>query len=101
MMEPQSRGVRALKHTAPAVLASLLLTTVTTATLAPAARADAPVSVGTDGAQERAAGSGDALRNGSAASFGSPTNDDRRMFKLRWRIPFVAVGSESLEPSSF
>lgn len=69
---------------APAVLAAAIGSTQ--------ARADAPVSVGVSGAVDRASQSQDAIRNTSAASFGAPTTDDRRLFTLRWRLPFVLLG---------
>lgn len=57
------------------------------------ARADAPTSVGVSGAVSRAATVQDTSRNATAASFGSPTTDDRRIFALRWRLPFLVVNS--------
>lgn len=62
--------------------------------VAPSARADAPVSAGKAGATERATRHQDAVRNASAASFGSPTDDDRRLFTLRWRLPFVLMSTD-------
>ncbi len=62
------------------------------------ARADAPTSVGISGAVSRAATLQDSSRNSTAASFGSPTTDDRRAFSLRWRLPFLVVNST--EPTS-
>ncbi len=66
---------------------------------ATAARADAPVSLATRGFMERAAQGADALRNNSAASFGSPNYEDNRLFKLRWRLPFLVVGGDGLGPA--
>ena len=68
---------------------------VALAALALPARADVSVSGGNAGALERATQTGAANRNGSAASFGSATDDDRRLFKLRWRIPFYTAGNEA------
>lgn len=65
------------------------------------ARADIPVSVGTDGALERAAVTASASRNASAASFGATSDDDRRLFKLRWRIPLYVAGDEESEITNF
>lgn len=60
--------------------------------LAPAlARAEAPASLGTSGAVSRAAILQDSSRNATAASFGAPTADDRRLFSLRWRLPVVML----------
>lgn len=56
------------------------------------ARADSSVALGTQGALARAGQTQDALKNGTAASFGAPVTDDRRLFKLRWRLPWVLVG---------
>jgi hypothetical protein len=67
---------------------------------APAA-ADASVALGTAGALERAGQTQDALKNGNAASFGSPVTDDRRLFKLRWRLPWILVSGANLGPSPF
>lgn len=67
----------------------LLLATTLNAS---AARADSSVALGTQGALARAGQTQDALKNGTAASFGSPVTDDRRLFKLRWRLPWVLVG---------
>ena len=64
-------------------------------------RADLPVSVSTDCALERAAMTSSASRNASAASFGATSDDDRRLFKLRWRIPLFVAGDESDEISNF
>lgn len=63
--------------------------------------ADSSVAIGTAGALERAGQTQDALKNGTAASFGSPVTDDRRLFKLRWRLPWLLVGGPSLGPSPF
>ncbi|MCP4504266.1 MAG: hypothetical protein GY822_30475 [Deltaproteobacteria bacterium] len=60
--------------------------------------ADVPVSMGTDGSLERAAQTVTASRNASAASFGSTSDDDRRLFKLRWRIPFFQSGEQVDDP---
>jgi hypothetical protein len=60
-------------------------------------RADSSVALGAAGALERAGQTHDAPKNGTAASFGSPVTDDRRLFKLRWRLPWlVAFGPEGL-----
>ena len=68
---------------------SLTFTVVALTSLATAgARADASVALGTQGALARAGQTQDALKNGTAASFGSPVTDDRRLFKLRWRLPW-------------
>ncbi len=58
------------------------------------ARADIPVSVGTEGSLDRAARTTSASRNASAASFGSTSDGGRRWFKLRWRIPLLVLGDE-------
>lgn len=68
---------------------------------AAAARADSSVALGTAGALERAGQTQDAMKNGTAASFGSPTGDDRRLFKLRWRVPWLLIGGGGLGPSPF
>jgi hypothetical protein len=69
--------------------------------VAPLARADVPVSVGNTGATQRASQTQDAVRNSSAASFGSPTTDDRRIFQLRWRLPFVLLGAQDVPGVAF
>lgn len=56
------------------------------------ARAEVPVSVGAVGALERAGLSQEGRKNPTAASFGSPVTDDRRLFQLRWRLPWLAMG---------
>lgn len=63
--------------------------------------ADASVALGTAGAIQRAGQTQDAVKNGTAASFGSPTGDDRRLFKLRWRLPWLLIGGGGLGPSPF
>lgn len=65
------------------------------------ARADSSVALGTAGALERAGQTQDALKNGTAASFGAPVSDDRRLFKLRWRLPWLLAGGAGLGPSPF
>jgi hypothetical protein len=72
--------------------ALLLLASVRTA------RADAPVSLGAAGALERAGLGQDARRNPTAASFGAPVSDDRRLFKLRWRLPWVLGSGAGVAP---
>jgi hypothetical protein len=57
-----------------------------------AALADESVALGSTGAVERVSQEQDALKNENAATFGSPVTDDRRWFKLRWRLPWL-VGS--------
>lgn len=69
--------------------------------LAAPALADASVALGAAGAVERAAQTQEALRNGSAASFGSNVSDDRRLFKLRWRLPWVLSLGNGLAPMPF
>lgn len=84
------RGLLLLSALAPAALA-----------LFPsAALADAPASVGVSGAASRAATLQDTTRNSTAASFGSPTTDDRRLFSLRWRLPFLVVSNTELSGGS-
>lgn len=81
---------------------SLTFTVVALASLAAAgARADASVALGTQGALARAGQTQDALKNGTAASFGSPVTDDRRLFKLRWRLPWVLVGGGGMGATPF
>lgn len=65
------------------------------------ALADAPASVGVSGAVSRAATLQDTTRNSTAASFGSPTADDRRVFSLRWRLPFLVVGGAEPTGSAY
>src|SRR5688572_1184293 len=65
------------------------------------ANADSSVALGTAGAIQRAGQTQDAGKNGTAASFGSPTGDDRRLFKLRWRLPWLLIGGGGLGPSPF
>jgi hypothetical protein len=65
------------------------------------ANADSSVALGTAGAIQRAGQTQDASKNGTAASFGSPTGDDRRLFKLRWRLPWLLIGGGGLGPSPF
>ncbi|OGQ24595.1 MAG: hypothetical protein A2138_02655 [Deltaproteobacteria bacterium RBG_16_71_12] len=59
------------------------------------------MALGTQGAMARAGQTQDALKNGTAASFGSPVTDDRRLFKLRWRLPWVLVGGGGLGTMPF
>lgn len=66
-----------------------------------AALADSSVALGTAGALERAGQTQDALKNGTAASFGAPVTDDRRLFKLRWRLPYLLLGGGGFGPSPF
>ncbi len=66
-----------------------------------AANADDSVALGTAGSLERTAQTQDALKNGTAASFGAPVTDDRRLFKLRWRLPWLIAGGAGLGPSPF
>lgn len=89
------------KQTPPAPLPVLVGVIAAAALAAPAARADASVALGTSGALERAGQTQDALKNGTAASFGSPVTDDRRVFKLRWRLPWLLAGGSGLGPSPF
>ena len=77
-------------------VATALLTSASSTT----ARADVPVSLGSVGAVERAGLTQDARKNPTGASFGSPVSDDRRLFTLRWRLPWVAVGGAA-GPSPF
>ena len=77
-------------------VAIALLTSASSTT----ARADVPVSLGSVGAVERAGLTQDARKNPTGASFGSPVSDDRRLFTLRWRLPWVAVGGAA-GPSPF
>jgi hypothetical protein len=78
------------KHTVPAALLFLAIG------LHAPARADAPVSLGTAGAIERAGLTQDARKNPTAASFGAPVSDDRRLFKLRWRLPWLFAGGSGV-----
>ena len=64
------------------------------------ARADAPVSLGAIGAVERAGLSQDARKSPTGASFGAPTSDDRRLFTLRWRLPWLALSGAGPSPFS-
>ncbi len=68
---------------------------------APTVRADGSVALGTAGALERGGQTHDSLKNGTAASFGSPVTDDRRLFKLRWRLPWALVGGGGLGTTPF
>ncbi len=70
-------------------LATVALTTVSSPALA-----DAPVSVGTRGAIQRAALTQTQSRKGSAASFGTPAFDESRGFGFKLRIPLFLSGDE-------
>jgi hypothetical protein len=72
----------------------------TLSTLSTPAWADVPVSLGALGAVDRAGLTQDARKNPTGASFGSPVSDDRRLFTLRWRLPWLAVGGAA-GPSPF
>ncbi|MDP2342887.1 MAG: hypothetical protein Q8O67_18170 [Deltaproteobacteria bacterium] len=65
-----------------------------------AAFADVPVSLGLSGATERAGLTQDARKNPTAASFGAPIADDRRLFKLRWRLPWLFSSSLGVGPGA-
>jgi hypothetical protein len=67
------------------------------------ARAEVPLSAGAAGAVQRAALTQDARRNNTASSFGAPVTDDRRLFKLRWRLPWVLSfgGNSNFAPTPF
>lgn len=67
----------------------------------PALRADSSVALGSAGALERAGQTQDSGKNGTAASYGSPVTDDRRLFKLRWRLPWALVGGSGLGTTPF
>lgn len=73
---------------------------VLVALVATPAVADVPVSLGSTGALERAGLGQDARKNPTAASFGAPVTDDRRLFVLRWRLPWLAVAGAA-GPSPF
>ncbi len=64
-------------------------------TLSAQARADASVALGSSGATERLGLTHDAPKNGSAASFGAPVTDDRRLFVLRWRLPWALMAGDN------
>ena len=87
----------------PAVgLAPLLAAIAMAAIAASTAHADVPASFAAAGALERAGRTQDASKNGTAASFGNAGYDDRHLFKLRWRLPFLAsVGSGALGAGPF
>lgn len=74
---------------------------VVTCFVAAAARADAPVSLGLAGATERAGLTQDTRKNPTGASFGAPTSDDRRLFKLRWRLPWLFSSGGGLGSTPF
>jgi hypothetical protein len=82
---------RGLSRSARAALVVAVLAAVPT-------RADAPVSLGAAGALERAGLTHDARRNPTGASFGAPTSDDRRLFTLRWRLPWVMASGSGVAP---
>ena len=65
-----------------------------------AAWADAPVSTAARSSLMRAGQTQDSAKNPTAASFGAPVTDDRRLFKLRWRLPWL-LSSGGLGPSPF
>jgi hypothetical protein len=79
--------------------ASLALATVLTTVSGPAL-ADAPVSVGTRGAIQRAALTQTQSRKGSAATFGTPAFDESRGFGFKLRIPLFLSGAEEGEAAS-
>lgn len=89
---------RPTAHAASLPAAAVALVAVLAGT---AARADSSVALGTQGALARAGQTQDALKNGTAASFGAPVTDDRRLFKLRWRLPWVLVGGGGLGTAPF
>ena len=64
-------------------------------------RADVPVSVGTNGAHDRAALTIDEAQGGTAASFGTPRFDESNGFSLRWRLPIYVMGAENDESALF
>ena len=80
----------------------LVLSTLAFVTFAaPEARADVPVSVGTNGAHDRAALTIDEAQGGTAASFGTPRFDESNGFSLRWRLPIYVMGAESDDSALF
>ncbi len=78
---------------APCKVAGVGAAFVVVALAASVVHADVPVSLGLAGATERAGLTQDARKNPSAASFGAPISDDRRFFKLRWRLPWLLSSS--------
>ncbi len=78
------------------VLSALIVSTLLSTT----ALADAPISLGAAGQVERAGMGQDARKNPTGASFGSPVSDDRRLFVLRWRLPWLAVSGTGPSPFS-
>lgn len=90
---------RFVPHVRPSRLA--LLACLIAALAASTASADAPVSLGSAGALERAGLSQDARKNPTGASFGAPTSDDRRLFKLRWRLPWLLADGSGVGASPF
>ena len=63
--------------------------------LATPVAAEVPLSIGTQGAAQRASLLANANRNGSAASFGSPQPQSESDVGLRWRVPLLLVGGDS------
>lgn len=61
----------------------------------PSATAEVPLSIGTEGAAERASILANANRDGSAASFGSHQPQSAETTGFRWRLPLLLVGGES------
>lgn len=80
---------------------STLITLGVAACLATSARADAPVSIGFAGATERAGLTQDSRKNPTGASFGATVSDDRRLFKLRWRLPWLFSSGAGLGSGPF
>jgi hypothetical protein len=94
-------GTKALRmHRTRVSAAALVAVCAACVGVSAPALADAPVSLGTSGAVQRAGLTQDAKKNPTSASFGAPVTDDRRLFTLRWRLPWVAVGG-GLGPSPF
>jgi hypothetical protein len=91
---PPAANPRSMRALPPLVLALGLVGVVDVA------RADVPVSLGTAGALERAGLAQDGRKNPTAASFGAPVTDDRRLFTLRWRLPWIAMAGAA-GPSPF
>lgn len=86
----------------PAFLSACVAASVVVGAFASgAAHADVPVSLGLSGATERAGLTQDARKNPTGASFGAPVTDDRRLFKLRWRLPWLFSSGAGLGSGPF